>query len=271
MIKKIISGGQTGADRAALDAAIKLGIPHVGWVPKGRLAEDGPISDKYQLQEMPTDSYSKRTERNVIYSDGTLIIARGKLTGGTDYTRKMTLKHKKQLLGIDLNLISHYDAASLAASWIKLQQVHVLNVAGPRASEDPLIYLDVLRILEHVVQILTDEDRKSGVETRHSKQGKPSTPPKTVEEAVNRLLDELSLKDRTIISNLSEYELINFHINLGEYIRNEFGLWSGNKDLISSCCTIAKMDKIHEDTASTLIIEALWKRLIETHKLRVVK
>ena len=104
MIKKIISGGQTGADRAALDVALKLGIRHGGWIPKGRIAEDGPLPEKYKLQEMPTDSYEARTEKNVQDSDGTLIIARGKLTGGTDYTRKMTLKHKKQLLGIDLSL-----------------------------------------------------------------------------------------------------------------------------------------------------------------------
>ena len=109
MIKKIISGGQTGADRAALDVAIKLSIPHGGWIPKGRKTEDGTLSEKYKLKEMTTASYPKRTEQNVIDSDGTLIFARGKLTGGTDLTRKMTLKHKKQLLGIDLNLTSHFE------------------------------------------------------------------------------------------------------------------------------------------------------------------
>ena len=88
MIKKIISGGQTGADRAALDVAIKLNIPHGGWVPKGRPAEDGPIHTKYQLKEMPTDSYSDRTEQNVADSDGTLIISHGELTGGSAFTRK---------------------------------------------------------------------------------------------------------------------------------------------------------------------------------------
>jgi hypothetical protein len=127
MIRKIISGGQTGTDRAALDVALKLGIPHGGWIPKGRKAEDGPLADIYKLKEMSTDSYPKRTEQNVVDSDGTLIIARGKLTGGTDYTRKMTLRHRKQLLGIDLNQNNHYDAASLIASWIKLQRVHVLG------------------------------------------------------------------------------------------------------------------------------------------------
>jgi hypothetical protein len=98
MIKKIISGSQSGVDRAALDFALKFNIPHGGWIPKGRIAEDGPLPDKYQLQEMPTSSYPKRTEQNVIDSDGTLIFSRGKPTGGTDYTRKMVLKHKRHRL-----------------------------------------------------------------------------------------------------------------------------------------------------------------------------
>ena len=79
------------------------------------------------------------------------------------------------------------------------------------------------------------------------------------------------MKDRTTLGNLAEDELSNLHINLGECTRNEFGLRSGNKDLMASCCTIVKMDKIHEDTASTIIIEALWEKLRESHKLRVVK
>ncbi|MFC1577628.1 YpsA SLOG family protein [Thermodesulfobacteriota bacterium] len=271
MIKKIISGGQTGADRAALDVVLKFDIPHGGWIPKGRIAEDGTLFEIYKLQKMPTESYPARTEQNVIESDGTLIIARGKLTGGTDLTRQMTLKHKKQLLGIDLNLVGHFDAASLIVSWIKLQRVQVLNVAGPRKSEDPQIYADVITILEQVIKILADEDRKSKIELEHHEKGKPSTPPKTVEEAVDRLINELSLKDRTTISHMDEGELINLHHSLGEYIRNEFGLWSGNDDLMSSCCAIAKMDKVHEDTASTIIIEKLWERLRDTHKLRIVK
>ena len=97
MLKKIISGGQTGADRAALDVAIKLSIPHGGWIPKGRLTEEGRLPQRYQLQEMPTESYPLRTEQNVIDSDGTLIVAHGKLTGGSDCTREMALKHNEMV------------------------------------------------------------------------------------------------------------------------------------------------------------------------------
>jgi len=148
MLKKIISGGQTGADRAALDAAIRLGIPHGGWVPNGRLAEDGCVPEHYQVEEMPTDSYPERTRKNVLDSDGTLIISRGAPTGGTDFTRVQVLRYGKQLLGIDLNNQSNLkDAASLIAAWIELQRIEVLNVAGPLARKDPCVYQDTLNLL----------------------------------------------------------------------------------------------------------------------------
>jgi hypothetical protein len=151
MLKKIISGGQTGVDRAALDAALRLGIPHGGWLPKGRITEDGPLPARYKLVELPTDSYAERTERNVVDADGTLIISRGAPTGGTDYTRKMVLKHGKQMLHIDMAMYRNpMDAASLISSWIKLNNIEMLNVAGPRASKDPNIYTEALAILMHI-------------------------------------------------------------------------------------------------------------------------
>lgn len=152
MLKKIISGGQTGVDRAALDVAIRLGIAHGGWIPKGRLAEDGPLPSHYQLQEMPTGQYEARTEKNVLESDGTLIISRGSPTGGTDYTRKVALRNGKQLLHIDLALGQRpSDAGSLIASWIEMNRIETLNVAGPRASNDPAIYMDAINILTHAL------------------------------------------------------------------------------------------------------------------------
>ena len=103
MIQKIISGGQTGADQAALDAAIKLGISHGGWIPKGRITEHGPLPDRYKLQEMPTDSYPARTEQNIIDSDGTVnygrvdrycqILAKGK--GTSRQTARVQVETKK--------------------------------------------------------------------------------------------------------------------------------------------------------------------------------
>jgi hypothetical protein len=150
MIKKIISGGQTGADRAALDVAIKHKIPHGGWIPKGRLAEDNPLPDHYHLKEMPTSSYPSRTERNVIDSDGTLIVSHGKLAGGSDLTRKFAILHGRSWLHIDLNQTNHTDAAVKIKEWVVQEEIEILNVTGPRASKDLHIHNKVIEILELV-------------------------------------------------------------------------------------------------------------------------
>ena len=126
MIEKIISGAQTGADRAALDAAIELGIPHGGWVPKGRLAEDGVIPQKYHLEEMPTESYAHRTEQNVVASEGTLILAHGQLSGGSALTKEFAEKHRRPCLNIDLNIIPAFKAATLITTWIEIYHIKIL-------------------------------------------------------------------------------------------------------------------------------------------------
>jgi Circularly permutated YpsA SLOG family len=153
MISKIISGGQTGADQAALDVAIELGILHGGWVPKGRRTERGPLPAKYQLKEMSTDSYPKRTEQNVMHSDGTLIISHGELTGGSEYTKQLAEKHDKPWVHVDAKKVSVEAAVQLIRAWINGSQIKVLNVAGPRASKDPQIYATTKKILKAVLTV----------------------------------------------------------------------------------------------------------------------
>jgi len=150
MVTKIISGGQTGADRAALDVAIQLKISHGGWIPKGRLTENGRLDDKYHLKETGSANYNKRTEQNVIDSHGTLIISHGKLTGGSEYTRDMVLHHGRPCLHIDLNKTESFQAAKQIKSWLAEHKIEVLNVAGPRASKDPSIYQATVDILKTV-------------------------------------------------------------------------------------------------------------------------
>lgn len=146
MIRKIISGGQTGADRAALDFAIRRNIPH-GWLPKGRKTEDGPLNAKYQLREMPTGEYARRTEQNVLDADGTVIVSHGRLTGGSALTRKLAGRHEKPWLHLDLEELACDEAAARLASWIGTHKVKTLNVAGPKAGKDPAIYEATLRLL----------------------------------------------------------------------------------------------------------------------------
>ena len=153
MIKKIISGGQTGADRAALDVAIKLDIPHGGWIPKGRKTEEGVLPDKYQLKEMPTASYPKRTEQNVLDSDGTLIFSHGKLTGGSALTWKLAKKHGPPWVHADMDIFSVTEAAKIIQSWIDQNEIQVLNVAGARASKDPKIYNATFQLLKIVLNV----------------------------------------------------------------------------------------------------------------------
>jgi hypothetical protein len=271
MIKKIISGCRTGAERAALDVAFKFGIQRGGWIPGGHKSMSGPLPEKYQFREMATNSYEACLEQNILDSDGTLIIARGNLTADTDCARRMTLKHKKQLLGIDLGYIGHFDGASLAVSWIRLQHVQILNMAGPSATEDRQIYSDVVTILEHVVRIFSNEKRKSEKGFQNSANGKSSILPETVEDAVSTLFETLSLKDKTTIANMAEGELTALQSTLGSKIGTQFGIWTGNQALLNSCEMISGGKYMHPDSAPYVIIRELWKRLRQTHKLRIVK
>ncbi len=274
MIKKIISGGQTETDQAVLDVAIKLGFPHGGWIPKGRIAKTGTLPGKYGLKEMPTDNYSECIEQNIKDSKGTLIISYGKLTGDYDYARKMTLKHKRQLLGIDLNQTIAFKAASLIKDWIQLRHIDVLYVIGPSENINPDIGKQTASIVEGALILdlmnaspgsdITDFSEKAYLKKLH-------VPPKTVNEAVDILMSEMPLKDKVIIANMTYGELVGLNSNLGSYIKNIFRLWSGNDELIESCRFVTKNKKLNEDGASLTIIESLWKRLRKTHKIRVVK
>lgn len=129
--QQIVSGGQTGVDRAALDVAIHLQIPHGGWCPRGRLAEDGPIAASYQLRETLEAEYSVRTERNVIDSQATLILHYHDLSGGTKLTVQMADRYRRPRLLVDLSDPSDPERV---IAWLLQNQVSVLNVAGPRES-----------------------------------------------------------------------------------------------------------------------------------------
>lgn len=124
-------------DRAALDAAMDAGISVGGWCPRGRLAEDGRISSKYPLKETTEKAYAVRTERNVLDSDGTLILHDGEISGGTGFTLEIAIANKKPWLAIDLTTIRD---GSAIVQWLRKMEIRVLNIAGPRESGSPGIY-----------------------------------------------------------------------------------------------------------------------------------
>ncbi len=144
---RVVSGGQTGVDRAALDAALALGLPIGGWCPLGRRAEDGPIPDRYPLHETPSADYGERTEWNVRDSDATLILHRGPMTGGTRLTAELARRLGKPLLARDL--AGPIDVRAIA-DWLNANHVRVLNCAGPRESGAPGIGEESQRIFVEV-------------------------------------------------------------------------------------------------------------------------
>ncbi len=140
LVCKIVSGGQTGVDRAALDVAIYYDIEHGGWCPKGRRSEDGIIPPEYKLRETDSRDYALRTEQNVIHSDGTLIIYIDTISKGTDLTRRLAKRHRRPLLLIDLvddSIESIVEKSAIVKAWLVEKNIGVLNVAGPRASSQP--------------------------------------------------------------------------------------------------------------------------------------
>jgi len=144
----VISGGQTGVDRSALDVALELGMPAGGWCPKGRKAEDGSLSSRYPLTETPSEQYWQRTEWNVRDSDGTLVLTRGAPAEGTAYTIEVARKMGKPCLVLDL---SEEPSESVVQAWADEHKVRVLNVAGPRESKCPGIYAQAAQFLRAIL------------------------------------------------------------------------------------------------------------------------
>ena len=274
MLKKIISGGQTGADQAALDVAFRLGIPYGGWIPKGRLTEEGRLDSKYKLKEMETTNYNKRTEQNVIDSDGTLIISHGKLTGGSDYTREMALLHHRPWLHIDLNKTGAFQAAGKIKSWIAENEIEVLNVAGSRSSKDPSIYQDTVDIIETIFYLDLIDDTipaSFSVTPKRRAEMEKDILPKTVEEATDRLLSKLSLRDKTMIANIPRDNVMDLYNSLEENMQKEVGLWLTNKSLLKSCRSISGDKHLSEYGASLVIVKLLWEKLQKTSVLKIVR
>ena len=148
MIERILSGGQTGVDRAALDVALSMGLACGGWCPKGRRAEDGALALRYPLQETPSEEYAERTTWNVRDSDGTLVLTKGTPTGGTAFTLQTAVQLGKPCLVMDLRKAP---SPSTVHRWLTRHRIRVLNVAGPRESVSPGITQEAEAFLRAVL------------------------------------------------------------------------------------------------------------------------
>ena len=255
-IKKIISSGQTGAERAALDAAIKLDIPCGGWISKERSSSDPFILEKYQLQEMPAGGTTGLVEKNVLESDAILIISNGKLTGGAEVSRKLAVISRRHLLHIDLHMTPAIQAASIISSWLRLNKVEILYVTGPEAINDPVIYHDTMYLLENALRVnflknMVDEFLND-----------PSAFTQMVDDVVNRMTSKMSLKQKVSIANLNTREIQTLQYALDLYISSR---------LETARISDMKKTGVYANGTYTVIVKTLWNKLQKTHKLRTVK
>ncbi|MDC1141861.1 putative molybdenum carrier protein [Planctomycetota bacterium] len=150
-LSHIISGGQAGADRGALDAAIDLGIEHGGVCPKGRKFDDGMIPDKYKLQEHGSSDFLDRAESNVVNSDATLILTFGRLTGASRQTAEIARKHNKVWLHLDLNAEATNYAVKAVGTWLGDHGIKKLHVGGGAESESAGLQGAVRDLLNRVL------------------------------------------------------------------------------------------------------------------------
>ena len=149
---KIVSGAQTGVDRAALDAALESNVEACGWCPEGRLSEDGIISEKYPVQELPNSGYIQRTRQNVIDSDGTVIIYFGYPYGGTEQTISFCIQESKPYVLIDAEELSIERASIKINKFIRERSVLIMNVGGPRAGGEPRAYEYAKKVIKNVLR-----------------------------------------------------------------------------------------------------------------------
>ena len=152
---KIISGAQTGVDRAALDAAIACGLDYGGSIPRGRRAEDGPLAKSYTaLKELQSDDYAVRTRRNVLDAEATIILCPGAPDGGTALTERIARELGRPVMVVDIDRHTKNSAMNLLHAWLNTLSPSVLNIAGPRESKSPGVYTRAYDILQKLFQQL---------------------------------------------------------------------------------------------------------------------
>ena len=272
LLNKIVSGGQTGADRAALDTAIKFNVPHGGWITKGRRTESGPLPDFYDLKEMDTRDYPARTRQNIFDSDGTVIIARGPLTGGSALTYAFARKTNNGVCRINLLEQDIFEAALILHAFILDQGIRVLNVAGPIASHDSDIYYDVKAILSAVLYLdfLETEEDLWQVEQMIDAGFDFPKPITSVDQATQALEQSLTLRGKTIIARSQAHQMAGIYFILLEYVQLSLNLDEKKSVLFKS---LSKGRDLRDYTPEDAVMELLKKlktRLSERFQLRVV-
>jgi len=271
ILEKIISGGQTGADRAALDTALKFNIPHGGWISKGRKTESGPLPQIYRLSEMPTPDYPQRTRQNILDSSGTVIIARGELRGGSKLTQSFARVAGKPNIHIDLLTHDLFESAMIFQSFILENHIRVLNVAGPRGSRDPAIYHDVKSIIEATLYLFfLDSDSQAKFSPGYPRQIASDPLPESLEPALDLMVSDLSLKEKAWVARLTQSKISALYFSWLDEVKLRLGLDERNSALTADLKGRALWEGYTPEDGVMDILKALKARLEVTYDLRVL-
>jgi hypothetical protein len=266
LLQRILSGGRPGAEAAALEAALAMGIACGGWRAPEAEAADG--DDRCGLKPLPAGDPRHPDEANVEEAHGTLSVSYGPPSGHASRIGAHAERQGRPWLHIDLLQRGKFEAAMAIRSWLVARHVAVLHVTGGGAFENPAIRGATLDLIESVTYLL-EMSQRPGASPPPAQDAPP--PPRSVQQAVERLSDSLSLKDRILIANLSIDELPTLHPTLGDYILSRFDLVGGGGELLAACRFFAARETLDPQAAMTVILEALWRELRRTHRLRIVK
>ena len=272
LLTKIVSGGQTGADRGALDFAIKFNISHGGWITKGRRTESGPLPGFYNLKEMDTRDYPARTRQNIIDSDGTVIIARGPLTGGSALTYGFAQKTGKWVCRINLLEQDIFEVAFILHDFILEQSIRVLNVAGPRAGHDPDIYYDVKAILAAVLYLdfLETEEGSWPVDQMIDQRFDFPKSFTSIQQATKALEQSLTLRGKTLIARSEAHQMAGIYFTLLEYVQLSLKLDEKNSSLFKFLSKGRSLKEYTPEDAVMELLKELKTGLSKEFQLRVV-
>ena len=275
MIRKVISGGQEGVERAALDMARKFMIDHGGWIPMWRAREDEALVKTYRMVVLNDANYVQATERNVLNADGVLAVSRREITGKTALHIRLAERYKRPRMVLDLDANAAFDGARRAESWIRDHGIQVLNITGSQPGGDRNVYKVASGIFEALYQLMVIApgryvfDPRDNVTPADRRLDAFVRIPKTVDEAVAALQSTLSFQDRTRIANMEENRLGALMPSLGTYVKNEFRLWQGHHPPVED---FRSRSGWADEDPSTVIIKALRLALRSSGGvLRIVK
>lgn len=262
MIVKIVTSGQVGVEQAAIEAAGRMELPCSGQ-PSGWDAKLGP---------MAADQWAATVEENALAADGTLLFRTAKLPDFFRVIQRKIVASADAWLEIDLGQIAGFRAAEKISGWIVAKKIRVLHVSGSAESENSSLQRGIADVLEAVTYLLMMTENPSGFSrTPRLRAAERRDLPTTVAAAVDHLDRHLPLKDRVLIANMTEKELPGLTVALGDYIKETFGLYVGNDDLMTACRFYLRRASVSPDEAAFAILRALWLKLEQSLRLRVVK